>query len=68
MTPRDAIIHGLSKDVQQVVEGTITEGMLPKVHACLDALEQEIGQGPIIADRIPHAILLEVFTPQRHWN
>jgi len=51
------------KDVQRMVKkGTITEGMLPKVHACLDALEQGVGKAHIIDGRIPHAILLEVFT------
>lgn len=51
------------KDVQRMVKrGTITEGMLPKVHACLDALEQGVGKAHIIDGRTPHAILLEVFT------
>ena len=51
------------KDVQRMVKkGTITEGMLPKVHACLDALEQGVRKAHIIDGRIPHAILLEVFT------
>ncbi len=51
------------KDVQRMVKrGTITEGMLPKVHACLDALEHGVGKAHIIDGRIPHAILLEVFT------
>ncbi len=51
------------KDVQRMVKkGTITEGMLPKVHACLDALEQGVGKAHIIDGRMPHAILLEIFT------
>jgi len=51
------------KDVQRMVKkGTITEGMLPKVHACLDALEQGVRKAHIIDGRMPHAILLEVFT------
>jgi len=51
------------KDVQRMVKkGTITEGMLPKVHACLDALEQGAAKAHIIDGRIPHAILLEIFT------
>ena len=36
--------------------------MLPKVRACLDALEQGVGKAHIIDGRMPHAILLEVFT------
>jgi acetylglutamate kinase len=51
------------KDVQRMVKrGTIGEGMLPKVHACLDALGDGVGKAHIIDGRIPHAILLEVFT------
>jgi acetylglutamate kinase len=45
-----------------VKKGTITEGMLPKVHACLDALEQGAAKAHIIDGRTPHAILLEIFT------
>lgn len=51
------------KDVQRMVKkGTIGEGMLPKVHACLDALGGGVSKAHIIDGRIPHAILLEVFT------
>ena len=51
------------KDVQRMVKkGAITDGMLPKVHACLDALEQGVGKAHIIDGRVPHAILLEIFT------
>ena len=50
-------------DVQRMVKkGTISEGMLPKVHACLDALGDGVGKAHIIDGRMPHAILLEVFT------
>ncbi|HEY7531654.1 MAG TPA: acetylglutamate kinase [Nitrospiraceae bacterium] len=64
---RDAKSRHLStvsrKDVQRMVKkGTISEGMLPKVHACLDALAGGVGKAHIIDGRIPHAILLEVFT------
>jgi len=51
------------KDVQRMMKkGVITEGMIPKVHACLDALGEGVGKAHIIDGRIPHAILLEVFT------
>ena len=51
------------KDVQRTVKrGTISEGMLPKVHACLDALAGGVGKAHIIDGRTPHAILLEIFT------
>ena len=51
------------KDVQRMVKrGTISEGMLPKVHACLDALAGGVGKAHIVDGRVPHAILLEIFT------
>jgi acetylglutamate kinase len=45
-----------------VKKGVIGEGMLPKVHACLDALAGGAGKAHIIDGRIPHALLLEIFT------
>jgi acetylglutamate kinase len=45
-----------------VKKGTISEGMLPKVHACLTALDGGVRKAHIIDGRMPHAILLEVFT------
>jgi acetylglutamate kinase len=51
------------KDVARMVKkGTISEGMLPKVHACLGALEAGVKKTHVIDGRIPHAILLEIFT------
>lgn len=51
------------KDVQRMVKrGTISEGMLPKVHACLEALAGGTGKAHIVDGRVPHAILLEIFT------
>lgn len=51
------------KDVQRMVKkGVIGEGMLPKVHACLDALEGGVSKAHIIDGRVPHAVLLEIFT------
>jgi acetylglutamate kinase len=51
------------KDVARMVKkGTISEGMLPKVQACLGALEAGVKKTHVIDGRIPHAILLEIFT------
>ncbi|MEK7871967.1 MAG: acetylglutamate kinase, partial [Nitrospirota bacterium] len=40
----------------------ISDGMLPKVRSCLAALEGGVKKTHIIDGRIPHAILLEIFT------
>jgi acetylglutamate kinase len=51
------------KDVARMVKkGTISEGMLPKVQACLTALEGGVKKAHVIDGRMPHAILLEIFT------
>jgi acetylglutamate kinase len=43
-------------------DGTITGGMLPKVQACLRAIEGGVAKTHIIDGRIPHCLLLELFT------
>jgi acetylglutamate kinase len=40
----------------------IVGGMIPKVQGCIDALEKGVGRTHIIDGRIPHCILLEIFT------
>lgn len=40
----------------------ITGGMVPKVYACLNALKGEVRKTHIIDGRIPHSLLLEIFT------
>ncbi len=40
----------------------IQQGMIPKVSACVDALENGVKKTHIIDARIPHALLLEIFT------
>lgn len=50
-------------DVEKLVEEqVISTGMLPKVHACLRALEGGVNKTHIINGTIPHALLLELFT------
>jgi acetylglutamate kinase len=36
--------------------------MIPKVEACLTSLEQGTGKTHIIDGRLPHSIILEIFT------
>ncbi len=43
-------------------DGTISGGMLPKVDACLEAIEGGVKSAQIIDGRIEHSILLELFT------
>lgn len=43
-------------------EGIIKGGMIPKVEACLTALEKGAGKTHIIDGRLDHSIILEIFT------
>ncbi len=44
--------------------GTISGGMLPKVSACLAAILGGVGKAHIVDGRIPHCLLLEIFTKE----
>ena len=51
------------KDVERMIKkGTINEGMLPKVRSCLKGIEEGVQKAHIIDGRVPHAVLLEIFT------
>ncbi len=42
--------------------GVIQGGMIPKVDACLDAISSGVNKAHIVDGRVPHAVLLELFT------
>ncbi|MCA0199701.1 MAG: acetylglutamate kinase [Proteobacteria bacterium] len=46
-----------------IQSGTISGGMIPKVETCLDAVDQGVEAAVIVDGRVPHAVLLELFTP-----
>ena len=43
-------------------DGTITGGMIPKIEGCLDTVMRGVRRAHIIDGRIPHSIILEIFT------
>jgi acetylglutamate kinase len=45
-----------------VAEGTIREGMIPKVECCIEALAGGVRRTHIVDGRVLHAVLLEIFT------
>lgn len=45
-----------------IANGTISEGMLPKVQCALDAVAAGVDSVTIVDGRVPHALLLELFT------
>src|SRR6202012_4961905 len=59
-----SLIKQLSADDARrlIADGTISGGMIPKVETCIDALERGV-EGVVILDgKVPHAVLLELFT------
>ena len=45
-----------------VASGAVSGGMIPKATACVDAVRQGAGSAHMLDGRIPHAVLLELFT------
>lgn len=53
------------RKVQEMIKkGRVTGGMIPKVQACVEALKKGVGKTHIIDGRIPHCLLLEIFTEE----
>jgi acetylglutamate kinase len=49
---------------QLVGTGAISSGMMPKVESCARALRSGVGRAHILDGRLPHALLLEIFTDE----
>jgi acetylglutamate kinase len=47
-----------------IASGKVDKGMIPKVEACLMALERGVPRAHILDGRIPHSLLTELFTDQ----
>jgi acetylglutamate kinase len=45
-----------------IADGTISGGMIPKVETCIEAVRQGVKGATILDGRVPHALLLELFT------
>lgn len=60
------VLTGLTTEqVNSLIEdGTIHGGMLPKINCALNAVNSGVTSAQIIDGRVPHAVLLEVFTDE----
>lgn len=47
---------------EMIADGTIHGGMIPKIQTCLDAVRTGVDAAVVIDGRVPHALLLEIFT------
>ena len=60
----ETLLHVLTEvEIQEMIEsGVINGGMIPKVLGCLDTINRGVGRAHIIDGRVPHCLLLEIFT------
>ena len=63
--PDSSIESATEAEIKQMIaSGIINEGMLPKVDACLVALDGGVKKAHIIDGRIRHSLLLEIYTEE----
>jgi len=61
--PDSLATHLTKSQIEQLIEKqVITAGMLPKVEASITALEAGVAKAHIIDGRIPHSLMLEIYT------
>ncbi len=63
---KDSLIREMSvKDARQLItDGHVDKGMIPKVEACVRAVSGGVERAHILDGRLPHALLIEIFTDQ----
>ncbi len=54
----------ITKSRTLIDDGIVAGGMIPKVNCCVRSLAQGVGAAHILDGRIPHALLLEIFTDE----
>jgi acetylglutamate kinase len=71
LTDVEGVLDGAGKMIRQLdsgsagramADGTLQGGMIPKVKCCLGAIEKGVRSAHIVDGRVPHAVLLEIFT------
>jgi len=60
----DAVISALSADELEVLLPSLSSGMVPKMEACLRAVRGGVASAHVLDGRVPHAVLLEIFTDE----
>jgi acetylglutamate kinase len=63
---QEQVVTGLVADEVNdlITDGTISGGMLPKVGCALSAVNAGVNSAHIVDGRVPHSVLLEIFTDQ----
>lgn len=60
----DEVISALSADELEVLLPSLASGMVPKMEACLRAVRGGVPSAHVLDGRVPHAVLLEIFTDE----
>jgi len=58
----DEVIAELSAEELRTMLPTLASGMIPKMEACLRAVDAGVSRAHVIDGRVPHSLLVEVFT------
>jgi len=61
---RDSLLSELSVSAAKELLDTVDAGMIPKLEACVRAVEAGVPQAHVVDGRQPHSLLLEVFTSE----
>jgi acetylglutamate kinase len=63
--PASLISTTTAKELEELIaDGTVSAGMIPKVASCVAAVKGGVGHAHILDGRVPHALLLEIFTDE----
>jgi acetylglutamate kinase len=60
----DEVLSELGSEQLDKLMPTLAEGMVPKMEACLRAVRGGVPRAHVLDGRVPHALLLEVFTDE----
>ena len=61
---RDSLVSHLNAQQLRELMPSLESGMIPKMQACLDAVSGGVSSAAIIDGRVPHSVLVELFTSQ----
>ncbi|HAN25703.1 MAG: acetylglutamate kinase [Microbacterium sp.] len=59
---RESLVSSLTAEELRTMLPSLESGMIPKMRACLDAIEGGVETAAIIDGRVPHSVLVEIFT------
>jgi len=63
--PTSVVSSLTASGLEELIEaGAVKSGMIPKVASCLRAVQGGVGRAHILDGRVPHALLLEIFTDE----